>query len=289
MSRRSPRRSSGSARRPIDRIHAARREENHVRAVPPRGLEAVDRAGEVGLEHVGRAAAVAGVHGGLGRTFEQQVERAGVGEVVRRADVAVHEVDAACARSRSSASSLPRRLRLSKAQTWTSVRSRFSISARLGSDEPGAAGNEDSHERFRNDPTSCEHVMISDAMLKLRVDPLSLDTLYATRFPEADRDAKDAIWRVLCPHFFQRYVKPDDVVLDIGAGFGEFLRHIRCGKRIAVDIEQPLRPHAARRARRKSSRRAISCRRTSRRTPSTSSSAATSSSTCRTRRRFSRR
>jgi SAM-dependent methyltransferase len=67
---------------------------------------------------------------------------------------------------------------------------------------------------------------------------LSLDSLYATRFPEADRDAKNAIWQVLCPHFFQRYVKEDDVVLDIGAGFGEFLRNIRCGKRIAVDIER---------------------------------------------------
>jgi len=67
---------------------------------------------------------------------------------------------------------------------------------------------------------------------------VSLDTLYATRFPEADRDAKDAIWRVLCPHFFQRYVKDTDVVLDIGAGFGEFLRHITCAKRIAVDIER---------------------------------------------------
>ncbi len=67
---------------------------------------------------------------------------------------------------------------------------------------------------------------------------MSLDTLYATRFPEADRAGKDAIWRVLCPQFFQRYVKPDDVVLDIGAGFGEFLRHIKCGRRIAVDIER---------------------------------------------------
>lgn len=67
---------------------------------------------------------------------------------------------------------------------------------------------------------------------------MSLDTLYATRFPEADRGAKDAIWRVLCPHFFQRYVGRTDVVLDIGAGFGEFLRHIECGQRIAVDIER---------------------------------------------------
>jgi SAM-dependent methyltransferase len=67
---------------------------------------------------------------------------------------------------------------------------------------------------------------------------LSLDSLYATRFPEADRDAKDAIWQILCRHFFQRYVGRDDVVLDIGAGFGEFLRHIECRRRIAVDIER---------------------------------------------------
>lgn len=67
---------------------------------------------------------------------------------------------------------------------------------------------------------------------------LSLDSLYTTRFPEADRAAKDAVWRVLCPHFFQRYVAPDAVVLDIGAGLGEFLQHIRCGARIALDIER---------------------------------------------------
>jgi SAM-dependent methyltransferase len=67
---------------------------------------------------------------------------------------------------------------------------------------------------------------------------LSLDPLYAARFPEADRAAKDAIWQVLCGHFFQRYVGARDTVLDIGAGFGEFLRHIRCGRRIAVDIER---------------------------------------------------
>jgi SAM-dependent methyltransferase len=65
----------------------------------------------------------------------------------------------------------------------------------------------------------------------------TVDALYVTRFPESDRAAKDAIWQVLCRHFFQRYVRPNDVVLDLGPGFGEFLRHIRCARRIAVDIE----------------------------------------------------
>jgi len=66
---------------------------------------------------------------------------------------------------------------------------------------------------------------------------MKLDAVYAARFPTADRGAKDAIWQVLCRRFFQRYVDASDVVLDLGAGFGEFLRHIRCGRRIAVDVE----------------------------------------------------
>ena len=66
---------------------------------------------------------------------------------------------------------------------------------------------------------------------------MTLDALYRTRFPESDRAAKDAVWQVLCRHFFQRYVRPGDVVLDIGVGLGEFLRHIQCARRIAVDIE----------------------------------------------------
>jgi SAM-dependent methyltransferase len=65
-----------------------------------------------------------------------------------------------------------------------------------------------------------------------------LGSLYATRFPAADRAAKDAIWRVLCKHFFQQYVDHEDVVLDLGAGFGEFLRHIECRSRVAVDVEK---------------------------------------------------
>jgi SAM-dependent methyltransferase len=64
-----------------------------------------------------------------------------------------------------------------------------------------------------------------------------LDSLYTVRFPEADRAAKDALWQVLCRHFFQRYVGAQDVVLDVGPGFGEFLSHIRCARRIAADIE----------------------------------------------------
>lgn len=66
---------------------------------------------------------------------------------------------------------------------------------------------------------------------------MDLTRVYATRFPEEDRAAKDAIWGVLCRHFFQRYVDAEATVLDLGAGFCEFLHHIKCKTRIAVDLD----------------------------------------------------
>ena len=62
-------------------------------------LEAVDRAGKIGLNYIGGAAVVAGVNGRLGGTLEEHIERAGVREIVRTAHVAVHEVDAGAAKA----------------------------------------------------------------------------------------------------------------------------------------------------------------------------------------------
>lgn len=65
---------------------------------------------------------------------------------------------------------------------------------------------------------------------------MELDKLYARRFPEADLPKKDAVWRVLCTRFFQPMIRPNDTVLDLGAGHGEFLRHIQCRAKIAVEL-----------------------------------------------------
>ena len=56
---------------------------------------------------------------------------------------------------------------------------------------------------------------------------MDLKTIYANRFPEEDRKAKDALWQVLCHDFFQKYVPPTATVLDLAAGFCEFLHHIK--------------------------------------------------------------
>lgn len=60
--------------------------------------------------------------------------------------------------------------------------------------------------------------------------------LYAHRFPERERRAKTALWRTLCDAFFARYVPADGTVLDLGAGYCDFINHIRARRRIAVDL-----------------------------------------------------
>ncbi len=70
------------------------------------------------------------------------------------------------------------------------------------------------------------------------------ERIYANRFSPEERDRKDRIWRTLCRHFFQHHVRPDDVVLDLGAGLCEFINHIECKIRLAVDPSEDTRRRA---------------------------------------------
>ena len=63
-----------------------------------------------------------------------------------------------------------------------------------------------------------------------------LDKIYRRRFNEYECEQKDKIWKVLCPHFFQQFVPEDGVVLDLGAGYCEFINNIHCKKKYAVDL-----------------------------------------------------
>ena len=67
-------------------------------------------------------------------------------------------------------------------------------------------------------------------------ESFDLAKLYHERFSPLEREKKNRVWQVLCRHFFQRYVRPTDTVLDLGAGNCEFLNNITCAERIAVDL-----------------------------------------------------
>lgn len=72
-----------------------------------------------------------------------------------------------------------------------------------------------------------------------------LDALYANRFPDAERRQKARLWQVLCDAFFSKYVSGTDVVLDVGAGYCDFLNHIPGARRIAIDINPDTKRYAA--------------------------------------------
>lgn len=67
-----------------------------------------------------------------------------------------------------------------------------------------------------------------------------LDKLYSNRFSERERQVKAALWRTLCQSFFQKYVPSHATVVDIGAGYGEFINNIEAGKKIAIDLNPEL-------------------------------------------------
>jgi len=63
-----------------------------------------------------------------------------------------------------------------------------------------------------------------------------LEALYANRFDERDRVFKDAVWQVLWDRVFSRWVDDAGTLLDLGAGYCEFINHAVARRRIAVDL-----------------------------------------------------
>jgi SAM-dependent methyltransferase len=74
---------------------------------------------------------------------------------------------------------------------------------------------------------------------------VNLSALYSNRFNEQEQRQKERIWQVLCSDFFQRYVNTSDTVLDIGAGYCEFINNIVCATKIALDLNEDTPRYAA--------------------------------------------
>ena len=63
---------------------------------------------------------------------------------------------------------------------------------------------------------------------------------YEIRFSTHENKQKNKMWKILCASVFQQYISNDDVVMDMGAGYCEFINNIKCGKKIAVDVNPDL-------------------------------------------------
>ena len=74
---------------------------------------------------------------------------------------------------------------------------------------------------------------------------MDAEELYRRRFAEVSQERRAALWNVLCRVILQRYVEPTDTVIDLGAGFCEFINAIRCAHKVAIDANPAVREHAA--------------------------------------------
>ena len=72
----------------------------------------------------------------------------------------------------------------------------------------------------------------------------ALQAVYANRFggEEAERER---LWRILTRNFFQQWVRPSDTVLDVGAGYCEFINSIQASRKYALDLNPATSSKAA--------------------------------------------
>lgn len=60
-----------------------------------------------------------------------------------------------------------------------------------------------------------------------------MNEYHSTRLPHDAR--RNTLWKTLCEAHFQRFVRPDHTVLELGCGYGEFINNIQCAHKIAAD------------------------------------------------------
>ena len=73
----------------------------------------------------------------------------------------------------------------------------------------------------------------------------SVGEIYRKRF-EGKLDERDRVWRDLCRNYFQRLILPSETVMDIGAGYCEFINNIAAKQKIAVDVNPDTQKFAGR-------------------------------------------
>jgi SAM-dependent methyltransferase len=73
----------------------------------------------------------------------------------------------------------------------------------------------------------------------------AVDRLYQNRFPQPMHQRRNAVWGVLCRCWLGRYISSGDRVLEIGAGYCEFINNIDAGEKVALDLNPQTRQYSA--------------------------------------------
>lgn len=64
---------------------------------------------------------------------------------------------------------------------------------------------------------------------------------FETRFTADPR--RETLWRALNRYYFDKVVKPEDCVLELGAGYGHFINNVRARERVALDLWEGFKQH----------------------------------------------
>ena len=62
-----------------------------------------------------------------------------------------------------------------------------------------------------------------------------LTRIYEKRF-SGHENYRNRVWKILIKEFFSKWIKESDHILDLGCGYGEFINHISCEVRHAMDL-----------------------------------------------------
>ena len=65
----------------------------------------------------------------------------------------------------------------------------------------------------------------------------NLTMIYSERFDKNSKE-REKLWEILVKNYFQKYIKRSDVVVDLAAGYCEFINNIACKEKIAIDLNK---------------------------------------------------
>ncbi len=75
---------------------------------------------------------------------------------------------------------------------------------------------------------------------------MDLETIYSQRNTPEQTVMMTGVWRALVDGFFQKWIKPDDSVLDVGAGLCHFINMVQAGRKVAFDGNPTIGRHCNR-------------------------------------------
>ncbi|RPI71206.1 MAG: class I SAM-dependent methyltransferase, partial [Desulfobacteraceae bacterium] len=72
-------------------------------------------------------------------------------------------------------------------------------------------------------------------MMTTRTKEEALCDEYRIRFEKIQQYRND-VWKIICRRFLREVIPKEAHVLDLGCGWGEFIKNIRAGKKYAMDL-----------------------------------------------------